>query len=129
MRFQRTIAIAIAVVCLAACTAAPIYNVSNAQVTASSGKKLQPSEVRQAIVTAGGALGWRMVDAGPGSLEGTLNLRTHSATVDIPYSATQYGIEFKSGENLKAADGTIHKNYNGWIQNLERGIRTELARL
>ena|ERR1700674_2977333 len=114
---------------LGACTAVPIYNVSDAPATAASGKALQASQVRQAIVTAGGALGWRMVDVGPGRLEGTLNLRTHAAVVDIPYSATKYSIQFKSGENLRAADGSIHKNYNGWVQNLERGIRSELARL
>ena len=113
----------------AACTSAPVYNVSNSPVNPTSGKALQASQVRQAIITGGTALGWRIVDAGPGRLEGTLNLRTHMAVVDIPYSATQYGIQFKSGENLKAEDGSIHKNYNGWIQNLERNIRAEIARL
>jgi hypothetical protein len=119
----------VAVLGLGACTTVPVYNVSDAPATAASGKVLQASQVRQAIVIAGGALGWRIADAGPGRLEGTLNLRTHTAVVDIPYSATKYSILFKSGENLKAADGNIHKNYNGWVQNLERGIRTELARL
>jgi hypothetical protein len=33
------------------------------------------------------------------------------------------------GVNLKAADGSIHKNYNGWVQNLDRGIRAELLRV
>jgi hypothetical protein len=114
---------------IAACTAVPIYNVTNAPVAVASGKAVAPTQVRQAIITGGSALGWRIVDAGPGRLEGTLNLRTHVAVVDIPYTATQYSIVYKSGENLKSADGTIHKNYNGWIQNLERNIRAELARL
>jgi len=48
--------------------------------------------------------------------------------VDIPYSATNYSIKFKGGENLNAADGSIHKNYNGWVQNLDRAIRTEMSR-
>ena len=114
---------------IGACTSAPIYNVSDAPVSAASGKALQASQVRQVIITAGSALGWRIVDAGPGHLEGTLNLRTHAAVVDIPYSATKYSIQFKSGENLKSADGTIHKNYNGWVQNLDRGIRSSLSAL
>jgi hypothetical protein len=114
---------------LAACTVAPIYNVSDAQVSTASGKALQASQVRQAIITAGGSLGWRIVDAGPGRLEGTLVLRDHTAVVDIPYSATKYSIQYKRGENLKAADGSIHKNYNGWVQNLDRGIRASLSAL
>lgn len=114
---------------LAACTSAPIYNVTDAPVTVTSGRPLQASQVRQAIITAGAALGWRITDSGPGHLEGVLNLREHTAVVDIPYSPKAYSILFKSGENLKAADGTIHKNYNGWVQNLDRGIRSALATL
>ena len=113
----------------AACTVAPIYNVTDAPTTTPSGKALQASQVRQVIITAGSSLGWRIVDAGPGRLQGTLNLRTHSAIVDIPYSAIKYSIQYKGGENLMAADGTIHKNYNGWVQNLDRGIRSALAAL
>jgi hypothetical protein len=120
---------AVVVLGLGACTVAPIYSVTDAPTTTPSGKALQASQVRQAIITAGAALGWRMVDAGPGHLEGVLHLREHTAVVDIPYSATKYSIQFKSGENLKAADGTIHKNYNGWVQNLDRGIRSALATL
>lgn len=120
---------AVVVVGLVACTVAPIHNVSDAPTATASGKTLTTSQVRQGIITAGSALGWRIVDAGPGRLEGTIALRDHKAVVDIPYSATKYSIQFKSGENLNAADGTIHKNYNGWVQNLDRGIRATLAAL
>jgi len=113
---------------LVACTA-PIYNVQDAPVAVPSGKPVQAAQVRQAIITAGAALGWRIVDSTPGHLEGSLHLREHTAVVDIPYSATSYSILFKSGENLKVSDGSIHKNYNGWIQNLDRGIRSALATL
>jgi hypothetical protein len=112
-----------------ACTVVPIYNVTDAPTTTPSGKALQAGQVRQAIIAAGSKLGWRMVDAGPGRLEGTLDLRTHSAVVEIPYSATKYSIVYKSGENLQASGGTIHKNYNGWVQNLDRGIRSTIAAL
>lgn len=128
-QINSAIVAAVVVLGFAGCTSAPIYNISDAPVTAPSGKVLQASQVRQAIITAGGALGWRISDAGPGHLEGVLHLREHTAVVDIPYSATMYSILFKSGENLKAADGTIHKNYNGWVQNLDRGIRSALSTL
>jgi hypothetical protein len=48
--------------------------------------------------------------------------------VEIPYSASKYSIVYKSSENLDEADGKIHRNYNGWVQNLDRAIRTEIAR-
>ena len=125
---KATIVIAAVALGLGACATVPIYNVTDAPTTSASGKALPASQVRQAIITAGGKLGWRIVDVGPGRLEGTLDLRTHSAVVDIPYSASKYSIQFLRGVNLKATDGSIHKNYNGWIQNLERDIRIELAR-
>ena len=123
-------AIAAALLAIAACAIQqPIYNVQNAQITTASGKQLTNAQVRQAIMTAGTALGWTVADAQPGSLQGTLNLRTHTAVVDIPYSASSYSIMFKRGDNLMVEGDRIHKNYNGWIQNLDRGIRTELSRL
>ena len=123
------IAIATALLAVSACVQHPIYQVQDAQVVTTSGKALTNAQVRQAIVTAGTALGWTVVEAQPGKLEGTLNLRTHTAVVDIPYSATAYSIVFKRGDNLNVEGDKIHKNYNGWVQNLDRGIRTELSRL
>lgn len=108
---------------------APIQNLEAVPVTTSSGKALSAAQVRTAIITAGTSLGWRVAEAGPGRLEGTLNLRQHTAVVDIPYSPTSYSIKFKRADNLNATDNTIHSNYNGWVQNLDRAIRTELARL
>lgn len=113
------------VVALGACASKPILNVNDAPI--STGKKLQASQVRQAIVTAGAALGWKVVDVKPGLLEGTLRLRDHTAVVEIPYTTSKYSIIFKSGVNLNEKDGQIHKNYNGWVQNLERGINAALA--
>lgn len=126
---RTTLAVAAAAFLLAACPTVPIYNVSDAPISTTSGKHLSASQVRGAIITAGTALGWQVTDAGPGHLLGTLHLRNHTAVVDIPYSATKYSIVFKSAENLEAADGKIHKNYNGWVQNLDRQIRTEISRL
>ena len=118
-----------AAILVGACTTQPIYNVNDEPVTTPSGKHLTASQVRSAIVTAGSSLGWVIKDAGPGRLLGTLHLRTHTAVVEIPYSASRYSIVYKSSENLDEADGKIHRNYNGWVQNLDRAIRTEIARI
>ncbi|MDB5999765.1 MAG: hypothetical protein JWP52_1464 [Rhizobacter sp.] len=106
---------------------APIYNVADAPVIAAAGKALTDDEVKAAIVRAGSALGWQIKEVGPGQLIGTLVLRKHTAIVEIPYSSKQYSITYKSSIELDAADGQIHKNYNGWIQNLSRGINAQLT--
>jgi hypothetical protein len=48
--------------------------------------------------------------------------------VDVRYTATTYSITYKDSTNLNYRDGQIHKNYNGWIENLDRDIRNELLR-
>ena len=109
-----------AAVVLAGCAPlAPIQNVKDASVTAY--QAADADQVKGAIVRAGTGLGWIMRDAGPGKLNGTLILRTHTAEVEIPYSATSYSITYKSSINLQEAGGNIHRNYNGWIQNLNAG--------
>jgi hypothetical protein len=104
-------------------------NVDSAAVPAVAGKQPSQEQVRTAIVRAGSALGWQMKDEGPNKVVGTLMLRSHTAVVDIPYSATSYSIKYRSSVNLNEADGSIHKNYNGWIQNLNKGISTQLGLL
>ena len=47
--------------------------------------------------------------------------------VEIPYSTTASGLTFKSSINLGASRGRIHRNYDGWIQNLNRDIDVQFA--
>ena len=128
VRVSKWLAVLAAAAALTACnTMAPIQNVDSVAVSSVSNKPLRAEEVRAAIVRAGAGLGWVMKDAGPGTIHGTLILRTHTAEVQIPYSATRYGIVYKSSVNLQESGGKIHRNYNGWIQNLNRGINAQLA--
>ena len=105
----------------------PILNVSDAPVTSASGKALTDDQVKSAIIRAGAALGWQVKEAGAGKISATLLIRKHTAVIEIPYSPTSYSITYKSSVNLDEADGQIHKNYNGWIQNLNRGINAQLS--
>jgi hypothetical protein len=105
----------------------PIQNVIDQGVVSASSKSLTQDQVRASILRAGAALGWQMKETGPGKLAATINLRKHQAEVEIPYSATSFSIIYKNSSNLDAADGQIHKNYNGWIQNLSKGISAQLA--
>ena len=125
--FAKLGALVIAAAALTACTVAPIHNVSEAPVASATGRNLSNDQVRAAIVRAGAGLGWQMREEGPNMLVGTLNLRTHTAVVEIPYNTRTYGIRYRSSVNLHEANGTIHKNYNGWIQNLTQAINAQLS--
>lgn len=125
-RFVKSAALVVAALLLSGFRTAPIYDVKDAPVNAP--RAMQAAQVKTAIIAAGAPLGWRIVDTGAGQLEGTLRLREHVAVISIPYSASRYSILYKSSENLKASEGSIHKNYNGWIQNLDRAIQGELSR-
>ena len=121
-RRMLTVGMAALALSLASCRTAPIQNISGAPVPA--GKTAQ--QVGDAIVAAGNSLGWQMKPAGPGRMTGTLLLRDHQAVVDIAYSAAAYSITYKDSSNLKYDGTTIHSNYNGWIQNLDKAIRVRL---
>ena len=118
--------------CLGASTASwgwggqPIQNVNDAPIVSET--PVQVAQVKTAIMFAGTSLGWKMAVVGPGLIQGTLNLRKHTAVVDISYSATKYSIVYKSSINLDEKDGQIHKNYNSWVQNLSKKIGAELLR-
>lgn len=106
---------------------APIQNVVDAPVPNLSGKTLSGDEVRKAILRAGTTLGWQMKADAPGRITGTLNVRKHTAVVEIPYSSRSYSINYKSSVNLNEEEGQIHNNYNGWVKNLARSIDANLA--
>lgn len=106
----------------------PIQNVIDAPVPSASGRALSNEEIRKAIARAGATLGWQMATNTPGRVTGTLNVRKHTAVVEIPYSSKSYSINYKSSVNLdEGSDGTIHNNYNGWVKNLAKGIDAQLA--
>lgn len=104
----------------------PIQNVNGAPIV--SANAVPAAQVKTALMNAGTSLGWQMAGVSPGLVQGTLNLRKHTAAVDVPYSATKYSIVYKSSVNLDEIVGQIHRNYNSWVQNLSKKVGTELAR-
>lgn len=114
---------------LAGCTSAPIRNVNDAPVVTGSGKPVTADQVRIAIVGAGRSLGWAMTPADPGLVVGRITLRGHTAVVDVRYTPKSFSIQYKDSVDLNYRDGQIHKNYNGWVENLERDIRGNLLAL
>jgi hypothetical protein len=129
MKRSLGVLMAAAALAVAGCTTAAIYNVDNAPITVQPDKTVTMNDVQMAIMRAGGALGWQITPDNPGHLTGRLALRTHVAVVDIRHDTKSYSIKYRDSTNLQAEGGNIHKNYNGWIQNLEKGIRTQLSLL
>lgn len=125
----RYLLLSVAFVALAGCTSVAVRNVNDAPVVTGSGKTLTADQVRVAIVGAGTGLGWTMAPTAPGLLTGRISLRGHTAQIDVRYTATTYSILYKDSTNLQYVDGQIHRNYNGWIENLNRDIRGNLMAL
>lgn len=113
------------------CRTSPLQNVQNASFATVNAKQDTMNNVAKAIIRAGATLGWQMKKVKEGEIVGTLYLRDHMAQVKIPYTTKDYSILYQNSQNLKynAADNTIHSNYNGWIQNLNRAIQVQLGLL
>lgn len=130
MRITGIVLAALALAFLGACGGTqPIQNVQNAPIILPPGKKVSMNDVTTAIMRAGTQLGWQMQPEGPGRISGRLALRTHLAVVDIEHDTKSYTIKYRDSQNLDARDGMIHKNYNGWIQNLDKAIRAQVTAL
>ena len=106
-----------------------IYQINNAPVESTAGKRLSLKKVQESILTAGAELGWKMVVARPGEIVGTLDIRSHQAIISIPYNTSTYSILYKDSTNLMydAAEQTIHANYGAWIYKLNSMIRMQLS--
>ena len=125
--FKRFAAIAVFLLLTGFGPGTPIYNVQSAPIPPNPAATLE--NIEKAVIRAGLTLGWQIVPKGPGQIEGILLLRTHRAVVDITYDTRSFSITYKDSVNLDyvETDKTIHSNYNGWIQNLEKAIRAQVT--
>jgi len=113
----------------AGCRAATVYNVNQNPVTVK--KSTTDDQLFKAIKIAGLNLGWQVTKVKPGLAQAQIFLRDHMALVEIPYNKENFSINYKDSKNLNydPAKGTIHKNYNGWVQNLRNAISLQMSSL
>jgi hypothetical protein len=121
----RIVILLVAGLALGSCRAAPVYSVNSATMASSPNAKFE--QVAEMIKRAGISEGWRMIDKGPGEIEGRLKLRRHIAVVSITFDTKQFSIFYKDSVNLKYDGSTIHSNYNLWVQDLEKAILAHSA--
>ena len=127
---KKIMLLGLAVIMLAGCaTPHAVKNINAEPVVGPAGRAVSLDEVGKAILRAGGTLGWQMKQMEPGYIVGTLKLRSHVAVVDIRYTTKNYSITYKDSTNLDYDGTNIHRNYNGWISNLDRAIKAQLATL
>ena len=124
--YKRFAAIAVFILLAGFGRGTPIYNVQSAPIPPNPAATLE--NIEKAVMRAGMTLGWQIAPKGLGMAEGILVLRRHRAVVDITYDTQSFSITYKDSVNLDyvETDKTIHSNYNGWIQNLEKGIRAQV---
>lgn len=104
----------------------PIYNIENQGIPSIS-KAKTANDVKKAIHAACLGKGWKVRDVANGVIEATLMLRTHTAVVEIRYDTKKYSILYKDSTGLDGDGQAVHKNYNGWIRNLDNDIQKNLA--
>jgi hypothetical protein len=115
---------------LTACQTLPLQNFDNSPIhLANSHETL--SDVEKAMVRAGTRLGWQIRTIKPGQINAKLYEEDQMAEVTIDYSLSLYSIHYLNSENLRysAESGSpkmIYKDYNDWVQALDRAIRQEL---
>lgn len=126
---MRAIIPALFALLLAGCgTSKPITNITDAPAITTGNATSE--NIAQAIQTAIAQRGWVITSNTDGLIEASINVRDkHKAVVTIPYSEKGYSINYKDSTNLGYRGNTIHRNYNKWVINLDREIRTEIAKL
>jgi len=103
-----------------------VRNIEQASISAPI-DNISSADVQKAILKAGAGLGWIMKKNGEGGITGTLNLRENVDVVSIEYNTKYYSINYKDSKNLKYDGTNIHKNYMGWIMNLNNAIQIQLS--
>lgn len=108
---------------------APLVNPPPIAVTS----KMSSDNVLKAVKMSLVHRGWTITTLKPGIVDATLDLRDHTARIQIDYSTTNVQIKYVDSTNLKyeMKNGTpyIHKNYLGWIENLSKDIQSNLLLL
>jgi uncharacterized membrane protein len=107
------------------CRKAPVRDIPDNSIPNTFDKTLTIEEVEAAIIAGGSEAGWSMRKTSPGLIIGTIQVRTHQASVDVKYSENNWSITYRDSSNLKYNGEKIHVNYNKWVSRLADSIRKQ----
>lgn len=112
---------------LIGCTSKPLL-VPQEQLAA--GKNYSQQQVKEAILKAVIDRGWAARKVTPNLIQADITVRnTFYAAVDIHYSANDFRISYRDSRELSYKDGKIHRNYNRWVNALDKNILRNLHNL
>lgn len=113
---------------LSACnTSHRLTNLENHDITYLLDSDETLADIETSIIRGGKLLGWEMKKVKTGLIQGTLNLRAHTAVVDIPYSLKSYSVLYVSSKNLDYDGQMIHRSYPRWVNNLRAKIDEQIS--
>lgn len=109
---------------LVACTSQPVENPQQAAPAMSAHSS---TLMHNAIVNALNERGWQVQQASTSQVLAEITVRgRHYAEVTIPYSDSQFQIQYRNSRGLDYKDGKIHRNYNKWVNLLREQILSNL---
>ena len=84
-------------------------------------------QVKQAIVQTAIRRGWSVRQVSAQMVQADILVRnTFYAAVTVDYSASGYRIGYRDSRELNYENGKIHRNYNRWVNALDKDILREL---
>jgi hypothetical protein len=120
----RALLLSLTLSALVGCTSKPIENI---QQTVPGASVRSSADMQQAIVRALNKREWLVQRVSPIDIQAEITQRgRHHAEISIPYSASQFAIQYRDSWGLDQQDGKIHRNYNRWVDNLRTDILQEL---
>jgi hypothetical protein len=120
----RALLLSLTLSALVGCTSKPIENI---QQTVPGASVRSSADMQQAIVRALNKREWLVQRVSPIDIQAEITQRgRHHAEISIPYSASQFAIQYRDSWGLDQQDGKIHRNYNRWVDNLRTDILREL---
>ena len=123
-KVARTLLLSLALLGVAACTTKPVENIQ--QAAPATSVRGAP-EMQKAIVSALNNRGWLVQQVGSTQVQAEITVRgRHHAEITIPYSASQFEIQYRTSWGLDYKDGKIHRNYNKWVSILRDDILRNL---
>ncbi|MGH8380495.1 hypothetical protein [Pseudomonas sp.] len=123
----RAAVLGLALAGLAGCTSKPVLTPQEQLVV---GHDYSHAQVQQAILKAVADRGWTARKVTPDLIQADILVRnTFYAAVDIRYSVSNFRINYRDSRELGYKDGKIHRNYNRWVNNLDKNIMRELNHL
>ena len=125
IRSIKSLSLALALLALAACsTSKPVLNPDQGLPPEREYSQVQ---VQQAIISALEARQWRVGRVEPTQIYASISVRQrHHASIVIDYSPIDFKIRYRSSQGLDYEDGTIHRNYNRWVNNLRAEVLHQL---